>query len=159
DFDPAKEVPSLEGKLVFITGGTAGIGAETARTLAPHGPEHIYITGRNRTAADKLIAEIRDKYPSIRMTFVEVDFTSLKSVKDVVRNGFKHERLDLLMCTAGVMTQPAVLSKDEIQLAINHLAHAMLIDCLLPTLLPTAQFPNSDVRILSTTSMGYQFAP
>jgi hypothetical protein len=23
DFDPAKEVPSLEGKVLFITGGTA----------------------------------------------------------------------------------------------------------------------------------------
>ena len=35
----------------------------------------------------------------------------------------------------------------------------MLIDCLLPTLLRTAEAPNSDVRILSTTSMGYGFHP
>lgn len=46
------------------------------------------------------------------MTFIEVDFTSLKSVRESVRGGFKHERLDILMCTAGVMTQPPVLSKD-----------------------------------------------
>jgi short-subunit dehydrogenase len=92
--------------------GTAGIGAETARTLAPHGPSHIYITGRNRKAADALIEEIRGKHASVGMTFVEVDFTSLAAVKESVQRDFKHERLDVLMCTAGVMTQPPVLSKD-----------------------------------------------
>lgn len=46
------------------------------------------------------------------MTFVEVDFTSLEAVKEAVTKGFKHERLDLLMCTAGIMTQPPILSKD-----------------------------------------------
>ena len=35
----------------------------------------------------------------------------------------------------------------------------MLIDWLLPTLLRTAKAPESDVRILSTTSMGYGFHP
>ncbi|OAF98767.1 oxidoreductase [Paraphaeosphaeria sporulosa] len=170
DFDPVKEVPSLEGKVLFITGGTAGIGAETARTLAPHGPSHIYITGRNRKAADTLIGDIQKSYASVGMTFIEVDFTSLSSVKDNVQKGFKHERLDVLMCTAGIMASPPVLSKDgyetptdhetpEIQFATNHLAHAMLIDVLLPTLLRTARTPASDVRILSTTSMGYGFHP
>ena len=46
------------------------------------------------------------------MTFIEIDFTSLKSVKKGVQKGFKHDRLDILMCTAGVMTQPAGLSQD-----------------------------------------------
>ncbi|KAH8599167.1 hypothetical protein B0O99DRAFT_683148 [Bisporella sp. PMI_857] len=30
DFSPEKDVPSLAGKVIFITGGTAGLGAETA---------------------------------------------------------------------------------------------------------------------------------
>ena len=46
------------------------------------------------------------------MTFIEADFSSLKSVKNGVQKGFKHDRLDILMCTAGVMTQPPVLGKD-----------------------------------------------
>jgi NAD(P)-dependent dehydrogenase (short-subunit alcohol dehydrogenase family) len=92
--------------------GTAGIGAETARTLAPHDPSHIYITGRNQRAADALIKEIQGKHASVGMTFVEVDFTSLAAVKECVQREFKHARLDILMCTAGVMTQPPMLSKD-----------------------------------------------
>lgn len=57
--------------------GTAGIGAETARTLAPHGPLHIYITGRNRKAAEALISEIQKSHASVGMTFIEADFSSL----------------------------------------------------------------------------------
>ncbi|KAJ4299744.1 hypothetical protein N0V90_004990 [Kalmusia sp. IMI 367209] len=47
----------------------------------------------------------------------------------------------------------------EIHFAVNHLGNSMVIDCLLPTLLRTADLPNSDVRILVTTSMGYGFHP
>lgn len=47
------------------------------------------------------------------MTFIQADFSSLKSVKESVNAGFKHDRLDLLMCTAGIMAQPATLSKDN----------------------------------------------
>ena len=131
DFDPAKEIPSLKGKVLFITGGTrcnhllfrytqtdalpgtAGIGAETARTLAAHEPSQIYITGRNRAAAEKLVAEIHEKHPAVGMTFIQADFSSLRSVKENVREGFKHDRLDVLMCTAGIMAYPATLSEDK----------------------------------------------
>lgn len=92
--------------------GTGGVGRETVRTLAPHAPAHIYITGRNQKAAGELIDEIHSKYPNVSMTFIEADFSSMASVKEAVRKSFKHDRLDLLFCTAGVMTQPPVLSKD-----------------------------------------------
>lgn len=95
------------------------------------------------------------------MTFVELDLSSLASVKEGVKKYFKHDRLDILMCNAGIMAQPASLSKDgyEIQFATNHLGHAMLIHELLPVLLATAKKPGSDVRILNLTSLGYAFHP
>ncbi|RAK74952.1 uncharacterized protein BO72DRAFT_450233 [Aspergillus fijiensis CBS 313.89] len=33
-FNPDTGIPSLSGKVILITGGTAGLGAETARQLA-----------------------------------------------------------------------------------------------------------------------------
>lgn len=95
------------------------------------------------------------------MTFVQLDLTSLASVKEGLDKYFKHERLDILMNNAGIMAHPAALSKDgyEIQFATNHLGHAMLTRCLLPTLLRTAEAPNSDVRIINLTSLGYAFHP
>jgi NAD(P)-dependent dehydrogenase (short-subunit alcohol dehydrogenase family) len=59
------------------------------------------------------------------------------------------------------MAQPPILSTDafEIQFAVNHLAHAMTIQTLLPTLLATASQPDSDVRVITLSSQGYRFHP
>ena len=141
--------------------GTVGLGAESAKHLAAHDPLHIYISGRNRKAGEAIVSTITSKYPKVGATFVQLDLSSLASVKEAVRRDFKHDRLDILMNNAGIMAAPPALSKDgyEIQFATNHLGHAMLTDCLLPTLLRTAKEPNSDVRILNLTSEGYGFHP
>ena len=47
----------------------------------------------------------------------------------------------------------------EIQFAVNHLAHAMTIQCLLPTMLETAKPEGRDVRIVTLSSQGYRFHP
>ena len=82
DFSPERDVPSLAGKVILITGGealslalalaydptdiflasgTAGIGAETILQLAPHNPAHIYFTGRNANAA----TAVEEKVPQL----------------------------------------------------------------------------------------------
>lgn len=45
----------------------------------------------------------------------------------------------------------------EIQLGTNHMGHALLTKLLMPTLVATAQEPNSDVRIVNLTSEGHNF--
>ncbi|PVH95749.1 NAD(P)-binding protein [Periconia macrospinosa] len=161
DFNPGKDIPSLEGKVIFITGGSAGIGSETAKTLAAHNPLHIYISGRNAKAATAVIDEIKSAYPLTSISFVPIDMLSLASVKAGINEHFKHNRLDILINCAGVMATAPGLSKDgyENQFAVNHLAHAQLTSLLLPTLLRTAALPGSDVRVLSFTSEGYGFHP
>lgn len=47
----------------------------------------------------------------------------------------------------------------EKHFAINHLAHAMIIQELLPVLTKTAAMPKSDVRILSLTSTAWMSHP
>jgi NAD(P)-dependent dehydrogenase (short-subunit alcohol dehydrogenase family) len=93
------------------------------------------------------------------MTFVEMDLSSLRSVKNAIAKSFKHDRLDILMNNAGIIAKPPLLSVDgyEIQFATNYLGHAMLTKQLLPFLLKAAEQPGSDVRIVSNTSDGYEF--
>ncbi|KAF2873690.1 hypothetical protein BDV95DRAFT_489843 [Massariosphaeria phaeospora] len=157
-FDPATGIPSLEGKVIFITGGTTGLGAESVRALAAHTPLHIYFSGRNTTAGEALTTEIKSAHPNVGLTFVQIDQSSLASVKSAVKKNFIHDRLDILLNNAGIMAQPAALSKDgyEIQFATNHLGHAMLTQQLLPKLLNAAQAPHSDVRIINLTSEGFR---
>ncbi|CAG5180887.1 uncharacterized protein ALTATR162_LOCUS9487 [Alternaria atra] len=159
DFDPAKDIRDLLGKVILITGGTAGLGEESVRAFAAHNPLHIYFTGRNVAAADKLMSEIKAKHPTASLSFIKMDLSSLRAVKESIEEGFKHDRLDILMNNAGIIAKPAVLSTDgyEIQFATNHLGHAMLTKQLLPVLLKTAREPDSDVRVISNTSAGYEF--
>ncbi|TVY83326.1 putative oxidoreductase [Lachnellula suecica] len=160
DFNPDKDIPSLERKVLFVTGGTAGLGSVTVRALAKHKPEHIYFSGRNKKAGESLIAEIRQTIPSCALTFLEMDLSSLASVKAAAQK-FAHGRLDVLICNAGIMAKPPALSKDgyEIQFATNHIGHAMLIQQLLPAMLKTAAIPGADVRIVCLSSDGWASHP
>lgn len=127
------------------------------RKLAKHFPGHIYLTGRNESAAASLISEIKVEYPDVELTFLKIDLSSLRSVKDGVVNGFKHDRLDILINNAGIAIKPPALSVDgyEVQFATNYLGHAMLTKQLLPYLLKAAEGPDSDVRIVNLSSYAY----
>ncbi|KAM0460185.1 hypothetical protein ACHAPV_004974, partial [Trichoderma viride] len=139
---------------------TGGLGKQSVQALAKHAPQHIYFTGRNRKAADAVINDIKAENSGVELTFLEMDFTSLESVKTGI-NKFAHDRLDILMCNAGVMAVPPAVSKDgfEMHFAVNHLAHAMIIHRLLPVLNKTAEMPNSDVRVICLTSEAWRGHP
>src|SRR4051794_17712666 len=52
--------PSLAGKRALVTGGAGGIGAAIVRRLASHGVSVAVNYHSDRSAADELVAEIRD---------------------------------------------------------------------------------------------------
>ncbi|KAM0247105.1 hypothetical protein ACHAQJ_009960, partial [Trichoderma viride] len=160
NFNPEKDILSLNGKVILVTGGTGGLGKQSIQALAKHGPQHIYFTGRNQKAADAIMDDIRAENSSVGLTFLEMNFSSLESVRDGITQ-FAHDRLDILMCNAGVMAAPPAVSKDgfEIHFAINHLAHAMILRQLLPVLIRTAEMPYSDVRVVCLTSEGWKGHP
>jgi NAD(P)-dependent dehydrogenase (short-subunit alcohol dehydrogenase family) len=56
---------------------------------------------------------------------------------------------------------PPGLSEDgfEKHFAINHLAHAMIIQQLLPVMAKAAEMPNSDVRLVLLTSTAWMSHP
>ncbi|OLN97916.1 putative oxidoreductase C736.13-like protein 2 [Colletotrichum chlorophyti] len=159
--DPTPLISSLEGKVVFVTGGTAGLGKATILTLLAYNPSHIYFSGRSRSSAEALINSLTTPAVSPPLTFVQMDLTSLASVKSAVQTTFTHSRLDILINNAGIMAGDPNLSVDgfEIQFATNHLGHAMLVRSLLSVLSRTAALPDSDVRIINLTSVGYQGHP
>ncbi|CAK7235471.1 hypothetical protein SCUCBS95973_009281 [Sporothrix curviconia] len=158
NFSPEKDIPSLAGKVIFVTGGTNGLGRESVLAFAKHTPAHIYFTGRNAEAAASLAAAIKPH--GVPSTFLELDMTSLPTVKSAVAR-FSHDRLDILVCNAGIMAKPPSLTKDgyELQFGVNHLAHGAVIQGLLPVLQKTAAKPGSDVRIVCLTSTGWRGHP
>ncbi|KAI1299433.1 NAD(P)-binding protein [Xylaria venustula] len=46
-FQPSRDIQSLEGKTVLITGANSGLGRQTALELAKHNPSHIWMAARS----------------------------------------------------------------------------------------------------------------
>ncbi|KAL9527574.1 hypothetical protein SMMN14_08658 [Sphaerulina musiva] len=170
-FDPEKEIPSLSGKVILITGGTGGLGRETVVSFASHDPAHIYFTGRSQPSADETIRLAKEKSPNTPVEFVKCDLASFASIKVAAKDLLaKMNRLDILMANAGIMAHPPGLTEDgyELQFGTNHVGHALLVKLLTPLLLQTAapaaaaaeeQTEKKDVRIIWDSSLAHRGHP
>jgi NAD(P)-dependent dehydrogenase (short-subunit alcohol dehydrogenase family) len=121
----AKDLGDLTGKTFLITGGTSGIGKETALELARAGA-HVTITARNAAKGAAVVAEIAKE----RVDFKLLDLADLSSVKSFAKEFTKP--VDVLILNAGVMATPFSLTKDgfEMQMGTNHLGHFALAGLL-----------------------------
>ena len=70
----------LTGKICVVTGASAGLGRESARALAKTGA-HVILAARNRQALADTEAWIRAEIPDAMTSTVELDLTSLASVR------------------------------------------------------------------------------
>ncbi|EXJ61659.1 hypothetical protein A1O7_02088 [Cladophialophora yegresii CBS 114405] len=158
-----QSIPSLSGRVFFITGGTAGLGAGTISLLAQHGPAHIYFSGRNARNAQSVIERVKGTNPDVPVTFIPCDLADLSSVKTAAQNLLTQtQRLDVLFANAGIMALPPGTTRDgyELQFGTNHMGHALLIKLLLPLMQQTAKnHDDADVRIIISTSVAYKQAP
>jgi len=96
----------LSGKSALVTGGTSGIGWETARALAAAG-EHVVISARDATKADEAIGTLREAVPAGAFDFVVLELASLASVRDAAKDILaRFPAINILINNAGVMTTP-----------------------------------------------------
>ncbi|OCK76751.1 NAD(P)-binding protein [Lepidopterella palustris CBS 459.81] len=163
-FNPSKDIPDLEGKVILVTGGNAGLGKESILQLAKHNPSRIYLAARTSSKAAAAIQEIKSAVPTADIEFLQLDLGSLKSVKQAADTFTNREgRLDILLNNAGLMAQPEGLTEDgyELQFGTNHMGHALLTKLLLPTLTRTASLPSttSPPRVICLSSAAHQLAP
>ncbi|KAL4770879.1 hypothetical protein BDW60DRAFT_191603 [Aspergillus nidulans var. acristatus] len=161
-FCPERDIPDLAGKVVLVTGGNTGLGKETIRQIIKHNPEQVFLAARSEEKARNAIRELESTAPNIKITWLPLDLASTKSIHDAAETFRAHaSRLDVLILNAGVMSLPPGETDlgHEIQLGTNHTGHFLLTKLLLPVLLETAQKPDSDVRVISLSSIGHNLAP
>ncbi|KAI0131808.1 hypothetical protein BJ170DRAFT_611428 [Xylariales sp. AK1849] len=159
-FNAAQDIPSLAGKVILITGGSAGVGKQTALDLAKHNPSQLWIAARSAQKSNAVIDEIKAVSPKLSARFLELDLSSFDSIKSAARSFLKSApRLDILIANAGLMGGPASFSEQghEMTIAVNHVGHALLIKLLTPLLLKTTSEKGSDVRVVILSSRGHAF--
>lgn len=163
-FAPDRDIPDLSGKVIIITGGSSGLGKESAHQLAKHNPARIFLSARTAARGNAAIAEIENTTPSIKgkITFLEMDLASFSSVQRVAKAfTAQADRLDILMNNAGGMAQTVGLTEDgyEVHFGSNYMGPALFTRLLLPILQQTAAQPGSDVRVIDVSSEAFRQAP
>ncbi|KAE8444739.1 hypothetical protein EG329_014299 [Mollisiaceae sp. DMI_Dod_QoI] len=147
----------LEGKMTdkvfLVTGTSAGIGPETGRALAATGGK-VFMTVRDMRKGEEACKAFLE--PG-RVELLEMDNQDLDSVRKVAKNFLsKSDRLNVLVCNAGIMAAPYVKTKDgfESQFQTNHLSHFLLFSLLKDTMLKSTT-PNFNSRVVTVSSSGH----
>jgi NAD(P)-dependent dehydrogenase (short-subunit alcohol dehydrogenase family) len=143
----------LSGKRAIVTGGSSGIGIETARALAGAGAE-VTLAVRDTDAGDRTATDISATTGNA-VHVNRLDLADQASVATFVAEWTGP--LDLLINNAGVMGLPDLqLTREgwEMQFATNHLGHFALALGLHDALAVAG-----DARIVSLSSVGHQRSP
>lgn len=146
----------LSGKVALVTGGSGGLGEETARALAEKGA-HVVLTARDMLKGEAAARGIREATGNDRVELEELELGSLASIRAFARRFLeRHHRLNILVNNAGVMACPFAKTQDgfEMQFGSNHLGHFLLTCLLAPALREAA--PS---RVACVSSRGHQLSP
>ncbi|KAI1081287.1 short-chain dehydrogenase/reductase [Whalleya microplaca] len=160
-FTAQKDLPSLEGKVILVTGGNHGLGKQSILEFARKKPAQIWMTSRDVAKGQAAIDDIKKEVPDAPIQIIQLDVASFESVKKASETILaKLDRLDILMLNAGIMAVPPGLTKDgyEIQFGTNHMGHHLLTRLILPLLQKTAAAsgPKADVRVVVMSSIGHR---
>ena len=146
---------NLKGKRILVTGVSAGIGVETARSLAAHGAQ-VVGAARDLTKAKAATAQVRKDAAAGGGSFelIALDLADLKSVRACADELLaKGGRFDVIIANAGVMATPFGHTADgfETQFGTNHLGHFVLVNRI-------ASLLGAGSRLINLSSSGHRFA-
>jgi NAD(P)-dependent dehydrogenase (short-subunit alcohol dehydrogenase family) len=146
---------NLEGKRILVTGVSAGLGVETARSLVAHGAQ-VVGAARDLTKAEEATAEVRKDAAANGGSFelVALDLASLKSVRACAGELLdKGKFFDVVIANAGVMATPFGHTADgfETQFGTNHLGHFVFVNRIAPLM-------RAGSRLINLSSSGHRFS-
>ena len=146
---------NLQGKRILVTGVSAGLGVETARSVVAHGAQ-VVGAARDLAKAETATAQVRKDYAANGGSFemVELDLASLKSVRACADKLLKKgEPFDVVIANAGVMATPFGQTLDgfETQFGTNHLGHFVFVNRIAPLI-------RAGGRLINLSSAGHRYS-
>jgi NAD(P)-dependent dehydrogenase (short-subunit alcohol dehydrogenase family) len=141
----------MEGKTVVVTGGSSGIGLETAASLAARGAR-VVLTARNADKGRAAVASLGQRLGAdAQVQLVVFDLADLSSVRKGAAEVLEQApRLDVLVNNAGVILSERAETVDgfEATFATNHLGPFLLTNLLLDRMKASA--PSRVVTVASS---------
>ena len=146
---------NLKGKQILVTGVSAGLGVETARSLVAHGA-HVVGAARDLSKATTATEQVRKDAATNGGSFelVELDLADLKSVRACADALLaKGQPFDVVIANAGVMATPFGHTADgfETQFGTNHLGHFVLVNRI-------ASLIRDGGRLINLSSAGHRYS-
>ena len=157
----------MHGRVIIMTGGTSGIGAETAFELGRRGAQLVLLT--RQPASDPFLVDyiddLRERTNNHLIYAEQVDLASLHSIRKFATHWIDNSparRLDMIILCAATMTPPGGKRTEtpegiETSWMVNFLANFHLLSILSPAI--RAQPFDRDVRIVVPTCSTYISSP
>jgi len=146
---------NLQGKRILVTGVSAGIGVETARSLVAHGAQ-VVGAARDLRKAEAATRQVQKDAAANGGNFelVELELANLNSVRDCADRLLERgEPFDVVIANAGAMATPFGRTADgfETQFGTNHLGHFVLVNRI-------ASLIRAGGRLINLSSAGHRFS-
>jgi NAD(P)-dependent dehydrogenase (short-subunit alcohol dehydrogenase family) len=147
-WDPS-HLPSQSGKTFVVTGGNSGIGYFVSEQLAGAGAR-VVLASRSEVRAAAAAASIRERVPGAQLDFVQLDLSSLGSIREAAEKIRKVGSIDVLINNAGATSgsNKRVLTEDGLEFVVGSNAFG-------PFALTALVFPalGANARVVSLGSM------
>ncbi|KAK6462551.1 short-chain alcohol dehydrogenase [Scheffersomyces coipomensis] len=161
-----KDYPKLDGKVVIVTGASAGLGYEVSKLLLGTTNAKVYMFTRNKQktidAIKRLETEVAKEFnkTNLNVDYISIDFADLTTIKPAAEEFLsKSDRLDIIIHNAGVMLPPeGSVTKQgfELQLGTNNFGPHLLQKFLDPLLIKTSKSNKpGESRIIWVSSFGH----
>ena len=124
---------SIAKRVFLITGGTSGIGLETARSLMAGGA-HVIIASRSQQREEHAINDLHSNIISGQSHHEFIDLSNFSTIDSFVKRlKGSHTRLDGVVLNAGLITPFWETTTDGIEktVQVNHLSQLYLVQQLI----------------------------
>jgi NAD(P)-dependent dehydrogenase (short-subunit alcohol dehydrogenase family) len=82
-FNVSRDIPSLEGKVIIVTGGNAGLGKQCILEYARHNPAQLWLVARTLQKAESAVEDVQKQLPNpANIKVLEMDLSSFESISE-----------------------------------------------------------------------------